>query len=124
MKKVNVLKLSALALAVGFGGNAMAAGESVDPTAGGADLEFTAETDGSGYVQTDFTYRVSSLVTADTDENAVNFAVLANHSQGRFSFAGDASGGSVASCEEDANEDGFGSTTAQTDVDDPCNGRS
>lgn len=116
-----VLKISALALSVAAA-NSFAATATADPDADGDTLSFTAAA--GNYVQTDFEYALSSNVGASVEDDTVKFAVASAHAQGRYSFAGDSDGGTVASCEAEYDADGFGATAVTVDVDNPCNGRS
>ena len=93
------------------------------PSAAGGMLAVTATLGGTDFVQTGFNYQTSSGVLLGANQNAVKFVVAASHQKGRFTYAGDSEGGSVAACEATPVAAGFTAAAAPT-VTDACGGRS
>ena len=117
----NVLKISALTLAVASG-NALA----ITSTGGGYDADGTTlsfPADGTTYVQTAFNYQMSSNVAGQAIDDIIVFSVGTAHIQGRFSFGGDSDGGTVGACEAAASTTGY-ATAVTAAVGDGCAGRS
>ncbi|RZS33350.1 hypothetical protein [Corticibacter populi] len=95
---MNKAKIAFLALVCASGSVFADTTGSQEPAAASATYDFTAATDGSEFVVSDFKYTLSSNVGLGYSQNETAIAVGTYNTRGRNAFTGTSEGGSVAAC--------------------------